>query len=162
MDISQLLSETDPWCQSAALTAMLPEVEAVALSCSAPPAAASTPLMLQELDADAGVGGIKDIFPIKNLSSELQPSQAMGLLLYRALHNMLMTGVDSLAGRENEEREVRLPCIELCHKGCRMGACMILTKVVLLQPEISRCTRCLAATISPFTRARVLLALGLR
>ena len=56
----------------------------------------STWLHLQELEESSGVGGRKDILPIKNLSQETTPTAAAGVLVFRALQQALYAAADYL------------------------------------------------------------------
>ena len=49
---------------------------------------------LQELEDSSGVGGRKDILPIKNLSSETAPTVEARVLVCRALQQALYAAVD--------------------------------------------------------------------
>ena len=44
----------------------------------------------------SGVGGLKDILPIKNLSTETRPTPEAGVLVCRALQQALYAAVDYL------------------------------------------------------------------
>ena len=60
-------------------------------------------MKLQELEETSGVGGRKDILPIKNLSQETAPSVEAGMLVCRALQQALFAAVDYL--RESDEMQ---------------------------------------------------------
>ncbi len=51
---------------------------------------------MQDLEESSGVGGRKDILPIKNLSQETEPTPEAGVLMYRALQQALYAAVDYL------------------------------------------------------------------
>lgn len=51
---------------------------------------------VQDLEESSGVGGRKDILPIKNLSKETEPTPEAGVLMYRALQQALYAAVDYL------------------------------------------------------------------
>ena len=51
---------------------------------------------MQELEGTAGVGGQKDILPIKNLSNETAPSVEARMLMLRALQQALYAAMDYL------------------------------------------------------------------
>ena len=55
----------------------------------------------QDLEERSGVGGRKDILPIKNLSTETRPTPEAGVLVCRALQQALYAAVDYL--REYDE-----------------------------------------------------------
>lgn len=59
---------------------------------------------LQELKHSSGVGGRKDILPIKNLSDETAPIAEAGVLVCRALQQALYAAVDYL--RECEDMDM--------------------------------------------------------
>ena len=56
---------------------------------------------VQDLEESSGVGGRKDILPIKNLSEETQPTPEAAVLVCRALQQALYAAVDYL--REYDE-----------------------------------------------------------
>ena len=58
---------------------------------------------MQELEGTAGVGGQKDILPIKNLSNETAPSVKTSILMLKALQQALYAAMDYL--RECEDTE---------------------------------------------------------
>ena len=66
--------------------------------------AASNLVGLQELEDSSGVGGRKDILPIKNLCKETAPTAEARLLVCRALQQALYAAVDYL--RECDEMEI--------------------------------------------------------
>ena len=49
---------------------------------------------LQELEGTAGVGGRKDILPIKNFSSEAAPTVEASMLMLKALQQALYAAMD--------------------------------------------------------------------
>ena len=51
---------------------------------------------LQELEDSSGVGGRKDILPIKSLSSETAPTAEVRVLVCRAMQQALYAAVDYL------------------------------------------------------------------
>lgn len=51
---------------------------------------------VQDLEESSGVGGRKDILPIKNLSKETEPTPEAGVLVCRALQQALYAAVDYL------------------------------------------------------------------
>ena len=51
---------------------------------------------LQELEGTAGVGGRKDILPIKNFSSEAAPTVEASMLMLKALQQALYAAMDYL------------------------------------------------------------------
>ena len=59
--------------------------------------------VLQDLEDRSGVGGCKDILPIKNLSKEMTPTPEAGILVCRALQQALYAAVDYLRGRDDME-----------------------------------------------------------
>ena len=59
---------------------------------------------MQELEDSSGVGGRKDILPIKNLSSETAPTAEASVLVCRALQQALYAAVDYL--RECDDMEM--------------------------------------------------------
>ena len=59
---------------------------------------------LQELEDTSGVGGRKDILPIKNLSSETAPTAEARVLVCRAVQQALYAAVDYL--RECDSMEM--------------------------------------------------------
>ncbi|KAK9815750.1 hypothetical protein WJX72_008904 [[Myrmecia] bisecta] len=44
----------------------------------------------------AGVGGTKDVFPVKSFSHEYEPNYEVGILLFRALEHALYAASDYL------------------------------------------------------------------
>ena len=58
--------------------------------------AASSLVGLQELEETSGVGGRKDILPIKNLCKEMAPTAEVRVLVCRALQQALYAAVDYL------------------------------------------------------------------
>ncbi|DBA72796.1 TPA: hypothetical protein ACH3X2_010185 [Trebouxia sp. C0005] len=52
--------------------------------------------LMEDLEEDSGVGGSKDILPIKNLSKETEPTPEAGVLVCRALQQALYAAVDYL------------------------------------------------------------------
>lgn len=65
--------------------------------------AVSRLFIVQELEETSGVGGRKDILPIKNLSKETAPTPEAGVLVCRALQQALYAAVDHL--RECDEMD---------------------------------------------------------
>ena len=59
--------------------------------------------VLQDLEDRSGVGGCKDILPIKNLSKEITPTPEASVLVCRALQQALYAAVDYLRGRDDME-----------------------------------------------------------
>lgn len=51
---------------------------------------------MQDLEGTAGVGGQKDILPIKNLSNETAPSVEASMLMLRALQQAQYAAMDHL------------------------------------------------------------------
>ena len=51
---------------------------------------------MQDLEESSGVGGRKDILPIKNLSKEMTPTTEAGVLVCRAIQQALFAATDYL------------------------------------------------------------------
>ena len=62
---------------------------------------------LQELEGTAGVGGQKDILPIKNFSSEAAPTAEASMLMLKALQQALYAAMDYL--RECDAVDISSP-----------------------------------------------------
>ncbi len=60
-------------------------------------------VLLQDLEESSGVGGRKDILPIKNLSNETTPTSEASALVCRALQQAQYAAVDYL--RECDEMD---------------------------------------------------------
>lgn len=52
---------------------------------------------MQELERTAGVGGRKDILPVKNFSEEMEPTAEVSVLMCRALQQALYAAEDFVA-----------------------------------------------------------------
>ena len=51
---------------------------------------------MQETAGLSGVGGTKDVFPVKSFSQEIEPTIPVSILLLRALQHALYSAVDYL------------------------------------------------------------------
>ena len=60
---------------------------------------------MQVVEDSSGVGGRKDILPIKNLSKENYPTPEAGILVCRALQQALFAAVDYL-----REQDLSINC----------------------------------------------------
>ncbi|KAK9815947.1 hypothetical protein WJX72_012472 [[Myrmecia] bisecta] len=52
--------------------------------------------LMPEVATLAGVGGTKDVFPVKSFSHEYEPNYEVGILLFRALEHALYAATDYL------------------------------------------------------------------
>ena len=52
--------------------------------------------MVQEVADVSGVGGRKDVLPIKNFCDESEPTAEAGILVYRTLQEALYAAIDHL------------------------------------------------------------------
>ncbi len=51
---------------------------------------------MQDVAETSGVGGRKDVLPIKNFCDESEPTMEAGVLVYRALQEALYAAMDHL------------------------------------------------------------------
>ena len=102
----------------------------------------SAETFLQELEGTTGVGGRKDILPIKNFSSEAAPTVEASMLMLKALQQALYAAMDYLRECDavDSSPEPEVTCLSIGHS-CRVllltAAAIKISKAVSGFPMIS-------------------------
>lgn len=66
-------------------------------------------LSAQELACLSGIGGTKDIFPMKAFSNEYEPTHDIGILLFGGLQHALYAAEDYLEGVQMTKQQASGP-----------------------------------------------------